>query len=445
MYFKKEVFLILGLMKSGLSCGKLLLSRGAKCYFYENNVFVREKNREAIELLGGIIVDDDNVNEILNEISVLVLSPGFPIDNAISKKARDKGIRITGELELGCDCLNCVIVAVTGTNGKTTTTYLVNELLKNFGIKSEAVGNIGTPVTSLVGKESFDDVAVTEVSSFQLETCNRIVPHIAVILNITPDHLERHYTFENYVYMKSKLIQNMRESEFVVLNYDDDNVRELKSKTRAKVLYFSLKEKTDGAYIVDDKIYFKDEFILDKSDFLLKGEHNISNALASVCVAKLMGVDNDTIKRTLNNFKGAKHRIEYVTTINDVDFYNDSKSTNPDSTVKAVETMEKPTLLLLGGKDKNLDYSFMMEKIVSKIKGLYLYGETRYKLYDNAKKIGIKNISIAKNMESAIKLAYNDAERGQCILLSPACSSFDEFNGYEERGEKFIGIVRCFR
>lgn len=444
MYFKKEVFLILGLMKSGLSCGKLLLSRGAKCYFYENNAFVREKNRESIEGLGGIIVEDETINDVLNEITVLVLSPGFPIDNAISKRARDKGVRITGELELGCDCLSCVIVAITGTNGKTTTTYLVNELLNDYGIKSEAVGNVGTPVTSLVGRDRFDDVAVTEVSSFQLETCNRIVPHIAVILNITPDHLERHYTFENYVYMKSKLIQNMRESEYVILNYDDENVRELKTKTRAKILYFSLKERTNATYIFEDKIYYKEEYIAEKSDIMLRGEHNFSNVLASICVAKLMGVDNETIKRTLNSFKGAKHRIEFVTSVSDVDFYNDSKSTNPDSTVKAVETMEKPTLLLLGGKDKGLDYSFMMEKISSKIKSLYLYGETRYKLYDNAKKIGISNISIATNMESAVKLAYSDAKKGDCILLSPACSSFDEFNGYEERGEKFVGIVKCF-
>ena len=445
MYFKREVFFILGLMKIGLSCGKLLLSRGAKCYFYENNAFVREKNREQIESMGGIIIDDDKVDDVLNEITVLLLSPGFPIDNVISKKARDKGIRITGELELGCDSLRCVVVAITGTNGKTTTTYLVSELLNNGGIKSEAVGNVGTPVTSLVGKEMYDEAAVTEVSSFQLETCNRIIPHIAVILNITPDHLERHYTFENYVYMKSKLIQNMRESEYVVLNYDDDNVRGLKNKTRAKVLYFSLNEKTNGAYIFEDKIYFKEEFIADKNDLLLKGEHNYANVLASVCVAKLMGVKNEEIKRTLQTFKGAKHRIEYVSSVNDVDFYNDSKSTNPDSTVKAVETMEKPVLLLLGGKDKNLDYGPMMEKISSKIKGLYLYGETRYKLYESAKKKGINNIFIASNMESAVKLAYNDAESGQCVLFSPACSSFDEFNGYEERGEKFISIVQCFQ
>lgn len=443
MYFKKETFLILGLMKSGISCGTLLLKRGAKCYFYENNPFVKQKCSEQITSLGGIIIDDDRIDDVLNEITVLLLSPGFPIDNAISKKARDRGVRITGELELGCEYLNSTIIAITGTNGKTTTTYLIDDMLKKFGIKSEAVGNVGTPVTSLVGKDSFEDVAVTEVSSFQLETCNRIIPHIAVILNITPDHLERHYTFENYVYMKSKLIQNMRESEFAVLNYDDLNVREMKNKTRAKVVYFSLLQETNGAYLRDDKIFYKGEYILDKNEILLKGEHNVSNVLACLTVAKLMGVDTEIIKNSLKTFKGAKHRIEYVTNVNGIDFYNDSKSTNPDSTIKAVETMEKQTLLLLGGKDKNLDFKPMMEKLGDKVKGIYLYGEARYKLYEDARSCNILNISLTNNMESAVKLAFSDAKSGQTVLLSPACSSFDEFNGYEERGERFIGIVKC--
>lgn len=438
MYFKKEIFLIVGLMKSGLSCGKFLLSQGAKCYFYENNLQISEKNFSQVEKVGGLLVTDDNIDDVLNEITTLVLSPGVPIDNIIAKKAKRLGKRITGELELGAEYTNSCIVGITGTNGKTTTTYMIEHILKNAGFDAFAVGNVGEPITSKISN-SFDSVAVTEISSFQLESCNRIIPHIALMLNITQDHLERHYTFENYLHIKTKLFQNMRESEYAILNYDDENVRAVAGKTRAKTYYFSTKEKVNGAYLENGIIYINDEEVMKVENINLKGEHNVQNALASILVAKLMGVENDVIASSLKEFKGARHRIEFVKEINGVNFYNDSKSTNPDSTIKAIETMCNDTYLLLGGKDKELDYTNLFEKIKSsKVVKIYLFGEVKDKLYNLAKSSGIKNVSVVENMKSAIRLAYYECVSGCNILLSPACSSFDEFTSYEERGNKFV-------
>ena len=284
MYFKQEVFLIVGIAKSGVSCGKFLLSKGAKCYFYDSNLKSEEVYLE-ITKLGGEIIKEEQLDDVLSKITILVLSPGVPIDSSIPKRARALGKRITGEMEIGAEYLKNPILAVTGTNGKTTTVYMLEHILNLANIKAKAVGNVGLPLTELCSKE--ESLAVTEVSSFQMETCNRIMPHIAVVLNITPDHLSRHYTMDNYVFLKSKLLRNMRESEFAVLNHDDAIVKGFSEKTRAKILYFSIKEEVLGAYLKEGRLYFNKEEIIKEEELFLKGKHNIQNALACIVCCKI--------------------------------------------------------------------------------------------------------------------------------------------------------------
>ena len=442
MYLKKDVFLIVGVSKSGLSCGKFLLNNKASCYFYEDNLAIKEKNYEIINSLGGLFVEQEDLEEILHKITVVVLSPGVPIDCDIAKKVRNLNKRIIGELELGLEYLNSPYVAITGTNGKTTTTYLVEHIINKSGITAYAVGNVGVPVTSMIGTVGLESLLVAEVSSYQLETANRIKPHIAVVLNITPDHLSRHYTMENYTYLKCKLLNNLRESEYAVLNFDDINVKEFSKKTRAKVVYFSLKEKVNGAYLQNGKIYYENQEIISEQEVLLKGKHNLSNVLASICVCKLLGIENDIIVNAISTFKGAKHRLEFINEIDNVAFYNDSKSTNPDSTIKAVESMNKDTILLLGGKDKQVDYAEMFRVIKNScVKEIVFFGEARYKLFNVAKEQGLKNLHITTKLKNATILSKNIAKENYNVLLSPSCSSFDEFNNYEERGEEFISVV----
>jgi len=442
MYLKKEIFLVVGLGKSGLSCAKFILNSKAKCYFYEENQTIKEKNEEYIKSLGGEFVSKEELENVIQKITILVLSPGVPIDCYIAKLARQYKKRIIGELELGGEFIKNPIIAITGTNGKTTSTYLLEHILNKAGLVAYAVGNVGTPITSIIDSVSSESVLVAEVSSYQLETCNRLMPHIGVVLNVTPDHLSRHYTMENYVSLKCKLLNNLRESEFAVLNYDDINCREMKNKTRANVIYFSTKEKVDGAYIIDDKIFYKNEEVLNVENITLKGEHNLSNVLAIVSICKILDIKNEVINIALSSFKGAKHRLELVNEINQIYFYNDSKSTNPDSTIKAIEAIKNNKILLLGGREKNVDYSSMFNYIkLNSVKEIVLFGEARFSFYELTKKLQIKNVHFTKKLKDAVKLSYSLASQGEVVLLSPACSSYDEYNNYEERGEDFINAV----
>ncbi len=443
MYLKKEVFLIFGMAKSGLSCGKFLLKNNAICYFYEDNKEVVNSCEDKIKEWGGVVVEKEDLESVLNKITILILSPGVPIDNPVAKKAKSLGKRIMGELELGVEMINSPMIAITGTNGKTTSTYLLEHIINVSGVPAYAVGNIGVPITSVIGSVGVDNVLVTEVSSYQLETCNRILPHVAVILNITPDHLSRHYTMENYVYLKGKLLKNLRESEYAVLNYDDEYVKGFGDNVRAKVVYFS-REKIleNGVYVSNDKIFYKEEFILDVKELSLKGNHNLSNVLACVAVCKILKIPNETIINGIKSFKGAKHRLELIKEVNKVDYYNDSKSTNPDSTIKAIESMDKNCVLLLGGKPKSVDYKTMFNFIKdSKVEEIVLFGEARFDFFNIAREVGLNNIHLTKNLSNAVILSSKLAKENYNVLLSPACSSYDEFMDYEERGEKFISVV----
>ncbi len=443
MYIGKNIFLVAGISKSGIAAAEFLLSNGAECYIVdEYDTEGVRASAAALAAKGAVRVSAEEIENIIPTIDVLVMSPGIPIDNRIPILAKKAGKRIIGELELGFLYSVCPIVAVTGTNGKTTTCSLIADILSRADIPNRLVGNMGVPFTSKLAELDINTVAVTEVSSFQLETMTTFAPHIAVVTNIAEDHLSRHYNMQNYIYLKSKLLYNLKESEYAVLNYDDYVVRGFSEKTSGKTVFFSLKEKVDGAYVEDGIIMFRERPVLDTKLIGVAGEHNLYNILASVAVAKSLGVPDNPIAEAIIDFKGIKHRIEFVRTVNGIDFFNDSKATNVDSTLKALNSMTKPVVLILGGKDKGQSFDELFVRCkqlgVSKI---VLYGETRYKMLKSAEFAEADNVCVATNLSSAVGLAYAEAQAGQCVLLSPACSSFDEFSGFEERGERFTELV----
>ena len=444
MYFKDQKFLVAGISRSGESSARFLLARGAKVYLYDDivNETVRKTMDELVQA-GAAEVTASDLEEAVRECDVLVLSPGIPIDNALPVTFRRMGKLIIGEEELAAQYLRATAVAVTGTNGKTTTVTMIDKMLRDCGKCSVACGNIGEPTLNVVEKLGFDDFAVIEISSFQLETLSGLRPHIAVITNITPDHLNRHYNMENYVFLKSKLVRGLRESEFAVLNYDDERVRAMASNTRAKVVWFSAKHRVDGAYADGGEVYYAGHKLFSFGDMAVGGEHNLCNVLAAVAVGGILGLDYQQMADSLLSFKGVKHRIEKICQIDGVEYINDSKGTNVDATLKAVESMTVPTILLLGGKDKGYDYSPLFEGLKnSRVIHAVFYGENRYKLLEAALACGFMTFSLCGHMREAVLLAKSYALRGQCILLSSASSSFDEFKNYEERGEAFAKLVQ---
>ena len=335
---------------------------------------------------------------------------------------------------------NMTLIAVTGTNGKTTTVSMLAKVLNEGGLPSRACGNIGLPMLDFCDME--EEFAVAEISSFQMETLNSLRPHIAIILNVTEDHLNRHYTMENYIFLKGKLLRNLTETEYAILNYDDPITRSFAEKTKAQVVYFSTKEAVRGAYFADGVLYYEKEKILSAEELVLDGEHNIQNALAVIAAAKIVGVENSAIATALTSFKGIKHRIEFVGEVGGVKFIDDSKGTNVDATLKAVAAMKEETVLLLGGKNKGYDYAKLFSTIVrSKIVHAVLYGENRYALLKSAREVGFSSITLCDSFSFAVRVATMKAKSGQTVLLSPASASFDEFANYEERGDKFVEIV----
>ena len=446
MYLKKTKFLIVGMYKSGLSACELLLSYGAECWVYDKNL--NEKVGDFIKRacnLGAKSVNSENIEDVISLVDVVVLSPGVPIDDEVPIIARRLKKNIIGELELGSYFNKATTVAVTGTNGKTTTCSMIDYVLKNAEYNCFLAGNIGIPLTKVCNESVPEEISVVEVSSFQLETIAHFTPHIACVLNISPDHLSRHYNMDNYIYLKARILKNLRESEFAVLNADDPIVKDFASKTRAKAVYFSMAKEVDGAYYIDGKIYWRNEYLCDAKNLALKQGHNIQNALACICVCKLLGVEKEKIIEGLSSFKGVKHRLQEVSVHNGVKYINDSKATNPASTLSAIRDMENSFIILIGGREKKGGYEelFSSLKESNLLKEIIVYGESCEKLYEIAKECGIKNINVAHNFNNAVNFAFS-LSGAECVLLSPACSSYDEFTCFEERGDKFIELVNGF-
>jgi UDP-N-acetylmuramoylalanine--D-glutamate ligase len=443
MNVKTQRFMILGASKSGCATVEYILSNGGKCTVYEELSSPKiEQSISNLKELGARIINAEEVEKALDETDVLVLSPGVPINHLVAVTAKAKGIRIIGELEFGFCQFNPINIAVTGTNGKTTTVTLIDAILRQVQDNCQLVGNVGVPVTSLLEKTNKNTVFVSEVSSFQLESVNAFCPHIACILNISPDHLERHYSMENYVFLKKRIFKNQRESEYTVLNFDDQTVKNFYTETRGKVVWVSLVSVVDGAYRENGKLYYKGEFIIDQDDLKLYGEHNVYNTLFAITCAKLMGVKSEQIATALKSFKGVKHRMELVAEINGVKYYNDSKATNTASTIVALKTLREPTILILGGSDKGEDYGALFETIkISEVKHVIITGATRYKMLSSAGQVGVTDITLTEDFDFAVKIAKMMAKTGENVLLSPACASFDRFNNFEERGMAFTKLI----
>lgn len=445
MYPARQVFLVFGLSRSGQAAAAFLLSEKAIVYIYDEGK--SERLTQVIRDLtssGAKQLRQEDLSRAATICDVLVLSPGIPVDHSVAVAFKRNGKAVVGESELAARYLNKTIIAVTGTNGKTTVVSMLADVLNRGGLATCACGNIGLPMLDCRDNEA--RIAVAEISSFQLETLRSLQPHVAVILNITEDHLNRHYNMENYIFLKSKLLKNCTESEFAVLNYDDEVVRSFAEKTKAQTLYFSVRERVKGAFYEDGNLFFGKERIMSESDLATGGLHNVQNALAVIAVAKIMGIKTEDIVAALSDFKGIKHRIETIAEIHGVTYIDDSKGTNTDATLKAVATMKQDTILLLGGKDKGYRYEPLFAALAeSKVIHAVLYGENRYALLRAAEARRFASLTLCDDFEFAVRIAALRAKPGQTVLLSPASASFDEFSGYEERGEKFSEIVRSFQ
>ncbi len=444
MYLTKQTFFVLGLSRSGRAAAEFLLRRGASVYIYDDIEGERvAQTAAALEKQGAKRVQKEELAQMEDKCDALVLSPGIPVDHPTAVAFKRKGKAVVGEAELAAIFMRCPVLAVTGTNGKTTTVSMLTEVLQRGGLTAKACGNIGLPMLDFC-EMTEEEIAVAEISSFQLETLSSLRPHIAVVLNVTEDHLNRHYTMENYTFLKARLLKNLTETEFAVLNYDDPTVRGFAEKTKAQVLYFSLRERVRGAYFEEGALYFGKERIMEASALPAEGLHTVQNALAVIVAAKIMGIKTADIVSALQEFKGIRHRIELVGEVDGVRFVDDSKGTNVAATLKAVESMKTPTVLLLGGKHKGYDYRKLFAALpASKVYHAVLYGENRYALLKSARECGFEQVTLCGGFAFAVRIAAMKAEKGQTVLLSPASASFDEFASYEERGDKFVEIVRA--
>lgn len=441
---------VVGTGVSGMGAVKLLSETSADITLYDGN-----DKADRDEILKKIPDDCDlrliigeMPDEVVKETDLLVISPGVPIDSDIVKLFEKENVPVWGEIELAYNFEKGTVFAITGTNGKTTTTTLVGEIMKKYNNQTFVVGNIGNSYTSEVLKTTKDSYTVAEISSFQLETIREFAPKGSAILNITPDHLNRHYTMENYAAVKESITKNqwkVREDDYCVLNYDDKVLREF-GKTIKNPVYFSRKEKpSKGAYL-DGRIirYFdgKDDYeVMSVDDMHLFGNHNYENVMAAIAMTMEAGVPLNIIINVIKDFMGVEHRIEYVRDKNGVRYYNDSKGTNPDSSIKALEAMSRPTILIAGGYDKHSEFDEFIEAFDNKVKLMVLLGQTADKIEETAVRHGFTNIIKTDSLEKAVKICAENAVSGDVVLLSPACASWGMFKNYEERGKLFKEYV----
>jgi UDP-N-acetylmuramoylalanine--D-glutamate ligase len=442
--------LVVGLGKSGVASALFLKAKGARVTVSDTKPQDQLKDEIPVLLDQGIAVETGGHGErTFGGQDLIVVSPGVPTDAPPLMQARALGGNVIGEIELAAQFFPGRIVAITGSNGKTTTTTLAGEVVAAGGIRVAVGGNIGAPAISLVEGATANTIAVWEVSSFQLETIQTFRPQIAVVLNITPDHLDRHRTFTAYTDAKARILQNQQGEDFAVLNADDLTCVELASRTRAQVFWFSrTREVKQGAFVHNGRIFFRDhsgqQEIMHVSEIPLKGAHNVENVLAAVCVGALLRCEPDRIRKTVRDFKAVEHRLEYVATIRGVDYYNDSKATNVDATIKALESFPANIHLILGGKDKGSDYTVLNDLLRERVKRVYTIGAAAAKIESqiaSSKSGGAAEIDHAETLEKAIRRAAEAATPGDIVLLAPACASFDQFRNYEHRGKVFKEVV----
>ena len=446
---KTQKVLVFGSGISGISAVKLLRQVGKQVILYDGNTALDcEKLREQLGHDTEIeIILGELTQEVIDTLDLVVMSPGVPTDLPIVNQMRDAGVPIWGEIELAYTYGKGDVLAITGTNGKTTTTALLGEIMKCYKESVFVVGNIGNPYTEAALDMVEESVAVAEVSSFQLETVHAFRPCVSAILNITPDHLNRHHTMEAYIAAKEDIAKNQTEADTCVLNYEDEVTRKFGENLTCQVLYFSSQRKLDkGIYLDDGNIIYKNDgevTLCHVNELQLLGTHNYENVMAASAMAIAYGVPMDIIRETIKAFAGVAHRIEFVCEKNGVAYYNDSKGTNPDAAIKGIQAMNRKTLLIGGGYDKDSEYEEWIEAFGGKVKHLVLLGQTREKIAEAAKRVGFHNIIMTETLEEAVQICADLAEPGDAVLLSPACASWGMFKNYEERGDKFKEFVNA--
>ncbi|MBQ2433591.1 MAG: UDP-N-acetylmuramoyl-L-alanine--D-glutamate ligase [Clostridia bacterium] len=446
--------LVWGMARSGIHAAKLASDAGAKVRI--NDLKSAEQIGSALDVLKTDGIEwrlAEPIEQVLEGMDILVISPGIPYDLPAVQKAKDMGIEVIGEIELAYRLGQGHIIGITGTNGKTTTTSLLGAILENAGKITHVVGNIGIPYSASSGSMKPDDYVACELSSFQLESTVDFRPEIAAVLNLTEDHLNRHKTMQNYADIKMRIFEKQDKSNYAVLNYDDEFTRAMAGKIASTVIWFSRTQKVEkGAFIEDGVIVFADEKgaktnVCRVEDVYIPGPHNLENALAATACAMCAGIPSPVIRHTLRTFRGVEHRIETVRILDGVKYINDSKGTNPDSTIKAIQTMLAPTVIILGGSEKNSDFTEMCRILKeSFVRYAVLIGKTGERIGETLEKVGFTDYEyVGYDFEKAINVCRNHAEEGGNVLLSPACASFDMFEDYEARGREFKRIVNALK
>ncbi len=454
MNLEGKRFLVFGTGISGIAAAELLVSHGFLVILYDGNDKlqtdeIRKKSKllQKTEIILGTLPKD-----VILGCDIAVLSPGVPTDLPVVEAMRQAGVEIWGEIELAYVFERGRILAITGTNGKTTTTSLLGAIMEHAVSKAKIVGNIGIPYTGAVADTDKDSVTVAEISSFQLETVHTFCPQISAILNITPDHLNRHHTMENYQRAKMQIAANQGKDQFCVLNYEDPLLREFAGQICAQAVFFSSQRKLEqGIYLDKDQIIWawdrQQRIVCNVKELKLIGKHNYENVMAAVAMALLFGVSMEKVQEVLVRFSAVPHRIEYVVTKRGVRFYNDSKGTNPDAAIQAIRAMEWPTLLIGGGYDKDSQYGEWINAFEGKVKKLVLLGATREKIRDTAVRLGYpaEDIILVESLQEAVDACYAHAAKGDAVLLSPACASWGMFQNYEQRGDMFKQMARALQ
>ncbi len=453
MILRDKNVLVIGSGKSGIAAVKLLKEACAVPVLFDSN------EKLTVDQIQDKLEDKNSTQvyvstlpvEVEENIDIVVLSPGVPVDLPFVMKFSEKNIPIIGEIELGYLLDRGKVVAITGTNGKTTTTTLVGEIMKAYYKEVYVVGNIGNPYTLEAMKTSLKSVTVAEISSFQLETAKTFHPTVSAILNITPDHLNRHHTMENYVQIKESIAKNQTKDDVCVLNYEDEYLRAYAKNCPAKVIFFSsLQELEDGFFCKGDMIYRAidhkvNEILNVNKDMNLVGQCNIENVMAALAIAESMQVPLDITLKVIKSFKAVEHRIEFVAEKRGVIYYNDSKGTNPDAAIQGIRAMSRKTVLIGGGYDKGNDFDEWIGAFGDKVKCLVLLGQTKEKIAECARKHGFTNIRMAETFKEAFDICVETAKKGDAVLLSPACASWGMFQSYEERGRIFKEYVNALK
>lgn len=442
--YRGKKVLVIGMGKSGVNSAKLLSSLGAKVIINDKTDNPNSQQVSELQSLRVKVVTGEHPLELLDGVDLIVKNPVVPYNNPLVSKAQSVGIPVITEPELAYQISNSMIIGITGTNGKTTTTTMITDILNCGRSKGRAyaAGNIGIPATIVAQKADKDDVMVTELSSFQLMGIRDFHPHIAVLTNIYEAHTDWHGSHQNYIHAKMNLLKNQTQDDYFVVNWDNEEARQFAKHTNAHIVPFSRTDQTrEGSYEQNGILYYKDEPILKANELGVPGSHNVENALAAIAVAKIVGQSNENIKNVLCHFSGVRHRMQYVATFNNRKFYNDSKATDIEATQKALDGFSSPVVLLAGGLDRGFKFDRLVPYLKEHVHALIVFGETSALIADAGEKAGIKDIIKTKDAVTAVQEAYDISNPGDIILLSPACASWDQWPTFEVRGDRYIDAV----